>query len=108
MSNNLNTALSSTFEAVSATATTITSTVNTVSTTVHMLNDLVTDQRRKQLQRIAVSNVGYKQKLLDQAMLDMAQSQEETKNWVGTDQERINIWTAVSKEFEGVFDHIED
>lgn len=103
---NLRMTASSVLGSIQETAEAVTSIVNTVTTTVHILNDTVTDQRKKNLERIAVSNVGYRDKLLTEQKLEILRRDISTKEFLETNEEYKEMWTEIDEKFVGIFDHI--
>lgn len=103
---NLRTASSSLFETIGETAQAITSTVNTLATGVHMINDFATDQRKKQLIRIAASNVGYQDRITDEAILEMATRKKTILDFKKSSPDNKELYELCKAEFEGKFDHL--
>ena len=104
MSTTLRATTSAVLGTVTETAEALTSTVNTIATGVHMINDTVTDLRQKNLDRIAVSNVGYRESLLDNAKKEILLRKVEIKNFLDQDPQHLSMWNEIEKEFENVFD----
>ncbi len=99
-------ATSSVLSTITESAEAVTSLVNTTATAVHMINDIVTDQRTKNLQRIAVSNIGFKEALVDNARKEMIVRKIEIKEFLSQDPEYQGMWDEITKEFENVFEGI--
>lgn len=99
-------ATGSVLSTITETAEAVTSLVNTTATAVHMVNDIVTDQRNKNLKRIAVSNIGFSEALLDNARKEMLTRKIEIKEFLDQDTSYQQMWEEITKEFEGVFDGI--
>lgn len=77
---------------VTDTAQAVSAAVNTVAGGVHYVNDFVQDQRQKQLTRIAISNVGFKEKMLDEAKMDMVQRKKSIADFLSEDPNNKILW----------------